>query len=395
MTENHGLPSAAIAPAHGGSLRELLVGDGQREALRREAVELASWDLTQRQVCDIELLINGGFSPLDGFMGRADYDRVCQEMRLSNGTLWPMPITLDVSQEFAEGLKPGQRVALRHPEGMVIAIMSIGDVWEPDRRNEAALVFGTEDDAHPGVFSLFESSNPVYVGGPLEGVELPPQHTFNEIRFTPAELRHRFAKRGWSKVVAFQTRNPMHRAHIELTRRAAEQIDGNLLIHPVVGMTKPGDVDYFVRVRAYEHILHRYPSDSTDLSLLPLAMRMGGPREALWHAIIRKNHGCSHFIVGRDHAGVGNYYSAYAAHEIFEQYPDLGIVPLFFTAFFSCKRCGSVVNEKTCPHQVDDQFNFSGTKLRDSILLGSREASRFVRPEVAEAVRSFNNPFIE
>ena len=389
--------SNLIAP-HGGALKELMVPAGKAEQLKQEALGLSSWDLTERQVCDIELLLSGAFSPLEGFLDKADYEGVRDNMRLADGTLWPMPITLDVSAEFGASVKAGERIVLRHPEGMVLAIMTTGEPWTPDRKLEATSVFGTDDDKHPGVFSLLEQSNPMYVGGKLEGVEMPPQHTFAEIRRTPAELRKRFEELGWSKVVAFQTRNPMHRAHVELTMRAAKQAGANLLIHPVVGMTKPGDVDYFVRVRAYEAIMHRYPKESTELSLLPLAMRMGGPREAVWHAIIRKNHGCSHFIVGRDHAGPGNdsagkpFYGPYDAQELIRQYRDeLGIDVVEFQEMVYVEETDSY---QPAPEVKEGTkvLSLSGTELRDRLATGGEIPEWFSYPEVATVLREAYPP---
>jgi len=283
-----------------------LVNPARREALRREATVLPSWDLTQPQLWDLELLLSGGFAPLCGFLRQEDHTSVCERMRLADGALWSIPITLDVPVTFAERLAPGGRVVLRHPEGMALAVLTVSDLWTPDRRAEAEAVFGTGDEGHPGVFRLLHETHPVYVGGVLEGLELPPHHTFLEHRHTPAELRAELSRRGWERVVAFQTRNPMHRAHVELTKRAAAETDAAVLLHPVVGRTSPGDIDYFLRVRCYRAVLEQYPRGKAMLSLLPLAMRMAGPREALWHALIRANYGATHFIVGRDHAGPRN-----------------------------------------------------------------------------------------
>jgi sulfate adenylyltransferase len=257
--------------------------------------------MTERQLCDIELILNGAFSPLEGFLNKDDYDAVVAGMRLANGVLWPMPITLDVSEAFAEELNSGDKIALRDLEGVILATLEVGDVWTPDKAAEAQGVFGTTDEKHPAVHYLNNLANPVYVGGKLTGVEARTHYDFKHLRESPAEVRTRFEKLGWRKVVAFQTRNPLHRAHQEISLQAAREVEANLLIHPVVGMTKPGDVDHYTRVRCYEHVLNYYPEQTTSLSLLPLAMRMGGPREALWHAIIRKNYGCTHIIIGRDH----------------------------------------------------------------------------------------------
>ena len=320
-----------IAP-HGGTLRELvLTGDLVKE-LQKEAVALPSVTLTPRQLCDIELLLNGGFSPLVGFMNRATYDRVLEEMRLPDGTIWPMPITLDLTEKQVEGLSGGSRVALRDQEGVLIAVLEVDDVWEVDKGREAELVFNSQDITHPAVGYLMNTAGSHNVGGKLQGARLPRHYDYYDLRHTPRELRAQFQKMGWKKVVAFQTRNPMHRAHKELTVRAAKEVGANLLIHPVAGMTKPGDVDHFTRVRCYQKIMPQYPQGTAMLSLLPLAMRMGGPREALWHGIIRKNYGCTHIIVGRDHAGPGNdsqgnpFYGPYDAQELVIRHAeDVGV----------------------------------------------------------------------
>ena len=270
--------SHLIAP-HGGELIQLQVPADVAAELKGHSKEWPSWDLTARQLCDLELLMSGGFSPLSGFMNRADYEGVCHNMRLASGTLWPVPITLDVTEEFAKKLTPGQsKVALRDGEGVMLAVLNVGDVWQPDRTAEAKAVFGSTSSAHPGADYAINKSNPWYVGGSLQGVQPPSHYDFRALRLTPAELRAEFKRLGWTRVVAFQTRNPMHRAHVELTMRAAKQVEANLLIHPSVGMTKPGDVDYFVRTRCYELLLSKYPHGTAKLSMLPLAMRMGGPR---------------------------------------------------------------------------------------------------------------------
>src|SRR5205814_6064186 len=330
--------SHTIVPPHGGELIDLLAGEERIAELKAHSREWPSWDLTARQTCDLELLLSGGFSPLRGFMNRADYEGVCSNMRLASGVIWPMPITLDVSEEFAKKLQPGgSKIALRDAEGVMLALLNVEDVWQPDRKAEAKAVFGTASNVHPGVDSVLNRSNPWYVGGRLEGLQLPAHYDFKTIRLTPSELRSEFARLGWRRVVAFQTRNPMHRAHQELTFRAAKSVEANLLIHPSVGMTKPGDVDYFTRVRCYQLLLSKYPAGTVKLSLLPLAMRMGGPREAIWHALIRKNHGVSHFIVGRDHAGPGNdankkpFYGPYDAQELFKKHEtDIGVTMVPF-----------------------------------------------------------------
>ena len=328
-----------LIPPHGGNLIQLIASPERSAELKSLSRDWLSWDLTARQLCDLELLLSGGFSPLAGFMNQEDYERVCHQMRLANGLLWPMPITLDVSEEFARKLSPGSsQVALRDPEGVMNAVLHVDEVWQPDPKTEAEAVFGTTSTLHPGVDYLLNKANSWYVGGKLEGLQLPSHYDFRALRLTPAELRQEFVRMGWRRVVAFQTRNPMHRAHVELTFRAATTVEANLLIHPSVGMTRPGDVDYFTRVRCYQLLLAKYPPGTVKLSLLPLAMRMGGPREAIWHALIRKNHGVTHFIVGRDHAGPGKdangkpFYGPYEAQELFRKHEkDIGITMVPFS----------------------------------------------------------------
>ena len=326
----------AYKEPHGGELKELFLSEGKADEEAQRAENYPCWNLTQRQVCDLDLLMSGAFSPLEGFLGKDDYESVCDTMRLTSGVLWPLPITLDVSEAFAEGLDAGEVIALRDPEGVLLATLEVQEVWTPDRASEAERVYGTTDDTHPAVDFLLNKSNPVYIGGKVRGIEPPTYYDFKLLRDTPSELRGRFRKLGWRKIVAFQTRNPLHKAHQELTFRAAREADANLLIHPVIGMTKPGDVDHFTRVRCYEHVLEEYHEQTTQLSLLNLAMRMGGPRETLLHAIIRKNYGCTHFIVGRDHAGPGNdrdgnpSYGPYDAQELLREHEeelDITMVP--------------------------------------------------------------------
>ena len=383
---------------HGGTLKELYLPAEQAAQAKQGAGTFPSWDLTERQLCDIELLLNGAFSPLDGFLGQADYQRVVEEMRLADGTLWPMPITLDVSREFAESLDAGDKVALRDPEGVLIAILDVQDIWEPDLKREAVQVFGSDDPTHPAVDHLLHRSHPVYVGGRLSGVTPPVHYDFTHLRHSPRELRERFAKAGWRRVVAFQTRNPMHRAHVEITFRAAKQAQANLLIHPVVGMTKPGDVDHYSRVRCYEHVLKKYPEQTTSLSLLPLAMRMGGPREAVWHAIIRKNHGCTHFIIGRDHAGPGqdsqgnDFYGPYDAQELVEQYKEeLGIEVVPFQMMVYVKERAEYVPVDQV-QEGETVMNISGTEFRRRMREGLEIPEWFGYPDVVDELRKTYPP---
>lgn len=391
-------PSTAtvLTPPYGGRLHPLLVSGTERHALARESLHLRSWDLTPRQVCDLELLLNGAFSPLTGYLGRADYERVCREMRLQDGTLWPIPITLDVGRELAAGLGPGDRLALRHPEGMVLAVLTVSDVWEPDRMQEAASVYGTTDETHPTVFHLAHQSQPCYVGGRVEGLEPPPHHTFKTLRHTPRELRAEFQRRGWSRVVALNTRNPMHRVHAEIARRAARDLDACLLIHPVVGLTKPGDLDYHTRVRCYQAALEHYPQATTMLSLLPLAMRMGGPREALWHAIIRRNFGCSHIIIGRDHAGPGKsssgrpFYDPLASQQLARAHEqELGIGIVSFEELVYVEERAEYVPVSAVPAGAR-AIVISGTELRRRLREGRDVPPWFSFPGVmAELRRSY------
>jgi sulfate adenylyltransferase len=383
-----------LIPPHGGELVHLSAEPGRAAELKGHSKEWPSWDLMPRQVCDVELLLNGGFSPLRGFMNRADYEGVCHNMRLASGVLWPMPITLDVTEEFAKSLKPGSsKVALRDGEGVMLAVLSVQDVWQPDRAAEAKSVFGTTSKAHPGADYAVNKANPWYVGGTLEGLQLPAHYDFRPLRLTPAELRAEFSRLGWRRVVAFQTRNPMHRAHQELTFRAAKQVEANLLIHPSVGMTKPGDVDYFTRVRCYELLLSKYPHGSVKLAMLPLAMRMGGPREAIWHGLIRKNHGCTHFIVGRDHAGPGkdtngkNFYGPYDAQELFKKHEaDIGVTMVPFNMMVYLEDQDKYVpdNEVLTGARV---LNISGTELRERLNGGRDIPSWFTYPEVVLELR--------
>ena len=383
-----------LIPAHGGELVQLIASADRSAELKAHSREWLSWDLTARQLCDLELLLSGGFSPLRGFMNCVDYEGVCHNMRLSSGVIWPMPITLDVTEEFARKLQPSSsKVALRDPEGVMLAVLHVEEIWQPDRQAEAKAVFGTTSSAHPGVDYLLNKANGWYVGGKLEGLQLPTHYDFKSLRLTPAELRAEFARVGWRRVVAFQTRNPMHRAHQELTFRAAKNVEANLLIHPSVGMTKPGDVDYFTRVRCYQLLLSKYPPGTVKLSLLPLAMRMGGPREAIWHALIRKNHGVTHFIVGRDHAGPGKdtdgkpFYGPYEAQELFKKHEkDIGVtmVPFNMMVYLENQDCYVPDNEVPQGARV---LNISGTELRDRLNEGRDIPGWFTYPEVVRELR--------
>jgi sulfate adenylyltransferase len=385
-----------LIPPHGGELVNVIVEPKRAAELQSHSREWASWDLSPRQTCDLELLLSGGFSPLRGFLSKADYESVCCKMRLTNGTIWPIPIMLDVTEEFAKANGPGKTIALRDAEGVMLAALHIEEVWQPNRTAEAEQVYGTSDPFHPGVDHVLNRTNPFYVSGKLEGVQSPSHYDFRTLRLKPAELRAEFARLGWRRVVAFQTRNPMHRAHQELTFRAAKRVEANLLIHPSVGMTKPGDVDYYIRVRCYEALLSKYPKDTVKLSLLPLAMRMGGPREAVWHAIIRKNHGCTHFIVGRDHAGPGKdkagkpFYGPYEAQELLRKHQnEIGVAMVPFQMMVYLEDQDTYVPEDEVPDGAR-VLNISGTELRRRLAEGKEIPSWFTFPEVVrELQRSY------
>lgn len=383
---------------HGGELTELIVSEERASALKEETREIPSWNLTVRQLFDLELLINGGFSPLTGFMNKEDYESVCSSMRLANGLIWPIPIVLDVTEEFASSVEDRDKICLHDPEGLPIAIMTIGDVWKPIREKEVESVYGTVNREHPGVSYVMDKTNDWYMGGSIEAIQHPEHYDFLSLRLTPRELRGVFSRLGWCTIIAFQTRNPMHRAHFELTLQAAKDNEANLLIHPAVGPTKPGDVDYYTRVRCYQKLLPHYPKDTACLSLMPLAMRMGGPREAILHAIIRKNYGCTHLIVGRDHAGPGSdskgkpFYGPYDAQELLSAHEsEIGIrmVPFKMMVY---------VEEKDTYAPVDDipegtkTLSISGTELRKRLAEGSDIPDWFTFPQIATELRKTYPP---
>ncbi len=395
------MPNSApdhLIPPHGGHLVDLFVDTPRASDLKAEAGDLASWDLTDRQLCDLELLATGAFSPLTGYHTRAEYDSVVDEMRLSDGTLWPIPITLDVDADTAALLAPGACLALCDPESVMLAVLHVTDVWKPDKLQEALRVLGSDNPEHPAVAYLLEVVGSHYVGGRLEVLELPSHFDFKTLRMSPAETRARFAKRGWTKIVAFQTRNPMHRAHLELTIRATREVSANLLIHPVVGMTKPGDIDHFTRVRAYQAIMPRYPANTAELSLLPLAMRIAGPREAVWHAIIRKNYGCTHFFVGRDHAGPGNdlsgepFYEPYEAQELLAAHQEeIGIemVPFKMMVYLPDDNAYTPIDNVA---EGTKTLSISGTELRSRLADGREIPKWFSFPKVVDELRQTHPP---
>jgi sulfate adenylyltransferase len=385
-----------IAP-YGGNLVNLVVEEKEREELLARASKLSSIKITMRNLCDLELLATGGFSPLKTFMGKADYERVLHEMRLTDGTLWPLPITL--TADAKELPTVGEDIVLRNTNNDVIAIMTLNEVYHWDPETEAALAYGSTDPRHPMV-SEMERWGKVCISGPIKVLNLPKYYDFIELRRTPAQVREILEEMGNTNVVAFQTRNPLHRIHEELTKRAAAQVKGSLIIHPVVGMTKPGDVDHFTRGRIYKALVENYyEKNSTILSLLPLAMRMAGPKEVLLHAIIRRNHGANHFIVGRDHAGPGKdstgkpFYGPYDAQEKMKQYEDeLCVKMIPFEELVYLPDEDRYVEGKDIPAGART-LNISGTQVRDDYLTkGKLLPEWFTRPETAEILREMYPP---
>jgi len=375
---------APIAP-HGGALINRVLAGAARDAAIDRAPGLASLTIGSVALSDLELIGNGAFSPLTGFLGEADYRSVLDDMRLHNGLPWSIPITLSVSAGEGELLEIGSEVALRDEAGRLVGVLALAEKFRYDRGEEAQRVFGTTEEAHPGVARIYAGGE-VYLGGDVRVLDGPLDPPFAMHRRTPAETRAIFAERGWQRVVGFQTRNPIHRAHEYLTKVALEVVDG-LLVHPLVGDTKSDDIPADVRMRAYQTLLAGYyPESRTLLSVYPAAMRYGGPREAIFHAIARKNYGCTHFIVGRDHAGVGSYYGTYDAQKIFDRFEpgELGITPLFFEHTFWCHACEGMASYKTCPHGDGEHLILSGTRVRELLSAGEMPPAEFSRPEVAE-----------
>lgn len=380
--------SNLIAP-HGGTLINRILNKSEREVALERAATLPQIPLNDLNLADLEMIAIGALSPLTGYMNQADYQSVVHTMHLANGLVWSIPVTLAVEESLAEKLSIGQSATLTEQvngETRFLAILDISDKFTYDPQTEAQQVYRTTDPAHPGVARLYKQG-PVLLGGDVHVINLPQRvnDEFPDIRFTPSETRAIFSERGWRRVVGFQTRNPIHRAHEYIQKTALEIVDG-LLIHPLVGETKSDDIPASVRVESYQAIVqHYYPLNRVVLSAFPAAMRYAGPREAIFHAIARKNYGCSHFIVGRDHAGVGNYYGSYDAHHIFDQFTpeEIGITPLFFEHTFYCKKCGGVVSLKSCPHGKEDHIALSGTQVREMLSRGEMLPTEFTRPEVS------------
>ena len=369
---------------HGGVLIDLMARGARAPELEGEARRLPVVRLNPFELSDLEMLAIGAFSPLRGYMARRDYESVVTDMRLASGLPWSLPITLAVTSGAASGLRPHPRIALADGEGTPLAVMTVEEIFPYDREREALQVFRTTETKHPGVAYL-QSRGEFLVGGTLEIFRRPDGHGFNKYRLDPADTRRLFAERGWRTVVGFQTRNPVHRAHEYIQKTALEIVDG-LLLHPIAGETKSDDISLAVRLRCYEALLENYyPKDRVLLALNPASMRYAGPREAIFHALVRKNFGCTHFIVGRDHAGVGKYYGPYDAQKIFDQFTpgELGITPLFFENSFYCRKCAGMASPKTCGHEESARVVLSGTQVRTTLREGGQLPMEFTRPEVA------------
>jgi sulfate adenylyltransferase len=384
MTSNYDIPP------HGGSLvNRILRGEERQEAIKR-AAKLPRTFLSPMSVSDFELIAIGAFSPLTGFMARADYESVVEAMHLPNGLAWSIPVTLPVSEEFAASVNEGDEISLYEPNcsnGHLLGLMEVQEKYTYDKEHEAREVYRTTEEAHPGVARIY-AQGPVLLGGSITLLNRPLDQSFPEFRHDPAQTRRMFAQRGWRRIVAFQTRNPIHRAHEYIQKTALEVVDG-LFLHPLVGETKAGDIPAVVRMQSYQAILRDYyPPERVILGVFPAAMRYAGPREAIFHALCRKNYGCTHFIVGRDHAGVGNYYGTYDAQLIFDKFKpeEIGIAPLFFEHAFYCRKCGMVVTAKTCPHDTSEHVFLSGSQVRAMLERGEAPPPEFTRPEVAQVL---------
>ena len=391
------MQAAATRP----TLKPLLVSEAEAEKLKNESLDMLSVTLSQRQLCDIELMMNGGFTPLDGFMDRESYAHVLESMRLPGGELWPIPVTLDVEREFAEKIEPGSRVALRDQEGLVLAVLDVSVTWEPDKRTEAQQVYGTTSERHPGVRYLRERIGDVYVGGRVSGIQLPTHYDYQELRHSPRELNRFFDRLGWRRIIAFHTSRPMHKRERELTLHAAREVRGHLLLHPVVGITMHRDLSHFARIKCYQEILRHYPQPLAALSLLPLAIRGAGPREALWHAIIRRNYGCTDFIVESDHAspphpdvaGSGEFYSSRAAQELAREHEsELGIsvFPANRLGYSPKARCYVPIGDGGVPEE--DTVQFGDTDVAARISHEEEVPDWFTFPEVIETLRTVYPP---
>ncbi|HPE81244.1 MAG: bifunctional sulfate adenylyltransferase/adenylylsulfate kinase [Sedimenticolaceae bacterium] len=389
-----------IAPHGSEYLVDLLADPERAEALKHESGAFPSVTLTQRQLCDLELLMNGAFTPLTGFMGQKAYEAVLDSLSLPDGTLWPVPIVLDVTEKFAEKLNPGDRVALRDGEGFMPAVLTVEDIWQPDRKHEAERVYGTSDPSHPGVRYLLSAVNPVYIGGRIEGVQAPVHHDFESLWDTPAEMRAQFSKLGWRRVVAFQTSKPLHRLQREITLNLAKELQAHILLHPTVGMTKPGDLQYYARVHCYQAIMRHFPHNLAMLSLLPLAMRMAGPREALWHAIVHQNYGCSHLIVGPKHAGPPQphgddtpYYDTSASRDLIDAHAQrLGIRIVHVEPQHYVPSRQRFMGASKIASEDLEGVEYTDAQLKRDLAMGEEPPEWFSYPEVVAALRNVYPP---
>ncbi len=375
---------------HGGKLINRIATREEKEEILAKSEEMKKIKVSYWTLSELENIATGLFSPLEGFMSKADYDSVLNDMRLSNGVVWTIPIVLSVSKKEADELEIGEDVLITDEKGKEYAVLTVEDKYERRKKEEAKKVYKTDEEAHPGVKFLYEQGD-IAVGGKIKLLSRIEHENFKEYRLDPVETRKLFEEKGWKTIVAFQTRNPIHRAHEYLQKTALEIVDG-LFVNPLIGKTKKGDIPADVRMKSYEVILEKYyPKNRIALGVFPVNMRYAGPREAVFHAICRKNYGCTHFIVGRDHAGVGNYYGTYEAQEIFDNFTpeEIGIVPLKFEHAFYCKKCGNMATSKTCPHGAEDHIFLSGTKVREMLSNGQLPPPEFTRPEVAEILMSF------
>lgn len=389
-------------PPHGGKLVNLLIDEDRVDAFKTESEQFVSVTLSQRQICDLELLMNGAFSPLTGFMGKQDYDSVVDTLRLADGTIWPVPVVLDIPEKIAEKLQKGQKLALRDAEGFMPAVLTVDDIWQPDKTREAEKVYNTTSDQHPGVRYLNECVHPVYISGKVDAIQSPPHFDFENLWDTPEELRALFKKMGWRRVVAFQTSKPIHRLQREITLQVAKEIQGHILLHPTVGMTKPGDLQYYARVHCYQAIRQHFPHHLAMLSLLPLAMRMAGPREALWHAIVSQNYGCSHMIIGPKHAyppaheekdDVSNFYPEYAAQELLQEYQDeLGISIVSQESMRYAPAKDKFLPVSKIEEQNLESLEYSDARLKKDLAHSEEIPSWFSYPEVVNNLRKVYPP---
>ena len=372
---------------HGGRLVNRILEGKERDAISEKAQKLKKTRLSDREISDLEMIAIGAFSPLEGFMKKGDYNSVMDNMKLSNGLPWTIPITLSVTKDEAKNIKEGEDASLVNDAGEILAVLHVEEKFSHDKEKEAIQVYGTKDMAHPGVANVFEMGD-ILLGGKVSVIHRVKQEKFKKYRLDPVETRHLFKEKGWKRVVGFQTRNPIHRAHEYIQKCALEVVDG-LMIHPIVGETKGDDISAAVRMKCYEVLLENYyPKDRVALVVNPAAMRYAGPKEAIFHALIRKNYGCTHFIVGRDHAGVGNYYGTFDAHYIFDEFDpqEIGITPMFFDHTFYCKKCEGMASYKSCPHDSSHHVTLSGTKVREMLRAGAMPPPQFSRPEVANVL---------